>query len=86
VQAAEIFARRDLDERRVHALRVVSVARDGDDAITAELVHDGPDGQAPLWVQVAREPGLPEHLTCGDHGTSRPWRYRLIDLRRAPAG
>jgi hypothetical protein len=86
VQAAEIFARRELEERRVDALRVVSVTKDGDDAVSAELAHDGPGGQAALWVQVAREPGRPEHLTCADHGMSRPWRYRLLALARVPAG
>lgn len=77
VQAAEIFARRELGERRRDALRVVGSRRQGDDAVVVVLDHDdGPD----LEVEVGRERGGPALLTCGD-GINPPWAYRLTGLR-----
>ncbi|MGH9184347.1 MAG: sucrase ferredoxin [Acidimicrobiales bacterium] len=77
IQAAEIFARRELAETRLDHLRVVSAVRHGDDGLTAVLVHEE---QQRVAVTVGRERGPAEHLTCGDHGMSRPWRYRLVAL------
>ncbi|MBI2710745.1 MAG: sucrase ferredoxin [Actinobacteria bacterium] len=79
VQAAEIFARRELDEPRLCALdvRQASVSGDGADVV----VHHGADA---LTVRVAREPGPPELLTCADGGASAPWRYRLVAMTQTP--
>jgi hypothetical protein len=78
VQAAETFARRHLDERRLDALEVVASTATGDDARTVVLRHAG---DRHLEVRVVRERGDPAHLTCSGGGTSVPWRYRLVDLR-----
>jgi hypothetical protein len=77
VQAAEIFARRELGERRRDALRVVGSRRRGDDAVVVVLDHD--DGPS-LEVEVGREQGSPQLLTCGD-GINPPWAYRLTGMR-----
>jgi hypothetical protein len=77
-QAADIFARRELDERRLDGLQLRSAARDGDDVNVVIFEH----AHARLIkVRVARELGEAEHLTCSDQGTSQPWRYRLLDLQ-----
>jgi hypothetical protein len=89
VQAAEIFARRHLDERRLDALHVESARTGGNrehdhdrDRLTAVLRRDGGDRRAPtlIEVQVSRHRDEAERLTCADHGTSAPWRYRLEAL------
>ena len=80
VQAAETFARRELDEPSLDGVRLVSSAAEGADALTAVFAHQDRN----LEVEVRREPGEPEHLTCGDHGRSAPWRYLLVQTRVAP--
>jgi len=83
LQAAEIFARRELGERRLWALRFLSVERDGGaDGLTAVLQHD--DGE--LRVRVGRERGPAERLTCTSDDASKPWQYRLEELTRLDAG
>jgi hypothetical protein len=81
-QAAGIFARRELDERRADGLILRSAAREGNDVNVVIFDHSaGPhNGAQRVEVRVGREPGPAEHLTCSDQGTSQPWRYRLMDI------
>lgn len=79
-QAAEIFLRRELDERRVDALSLRSVTNDDQDTSTVSFRRD----DELFELRVARERGPAEHLTCSDHGLSHPWQYRLLGLRRVP--
>lgn len=79
LQAAEIFARRELGERRLAVLRFLNVERDGDDTITADLTHVE---QGILRVRIARERGAAERLTCNSDIASPPWQYRLLELSR----
>jgi hypothetical protein len=79
VQAAEIAARRHLGERRLDALRVESVAPDGENVATCRLEHIG--GGA-LLVTVRRRRGGATRLTCSD-GRGRPWIYELVDVADA---
>jgi hypothetical protein len=81
VQAAEIFARRALDERRIDALRAVSSTSPAPD-VRAVLLHRGEDR---VEVVVRRERGPATHLTCAG-GRGEPWRYVLVELRAAPPG
>lgn len=74
-QAAEVFARRELGERRLHGLRTRSVGRRGDDALAVHFDHDG----GPLEVVVRRERAEPDLLTCGA-APARPWRYVLESI------
>jgi hypothetical protein len=80
LQAAEIFARRELDERRLDGLRLTSSTPRGPNESTVTVAH----GRGTrLEVTVAREPGPLEHLSCWNRGESRPWTYRLRSLRVA---
>jgi hypothetical protein len=76
VQAAEIFLRAELGERRLDALRLVASATTGADTATVSYEHLG----QVLHARVRREPGPPEHLTCTDTGEGRPWQYRLVGV------
>ena len=76
VQAAEIFLREALGERRIDALEPRGGSTSGPDEATIAFVHEGED----LQVTVRREAGPPEHLTCTDHGESNPWQYRLVGI------
>lgn len=76
-QAAEIFLRRELDERRIDAVTLRSSKNDDQDTATVSFGRDGETFE----LRVARERGPAEHLTCGDHGLSHPWLYRLLGLR-----
>jgi hypothetical protein len=75
VQAAEILARRDLDERGLHALRLDHWARSGDAGAVVTFTW----GDERLRLTVSRHLGPPELLTCGD-GVHQPWRYELEEL------
>ena len=78
VQAAEVLARRDLDERRLDALALRSWTNAGD---TAEVVLDL-DG-ATVEVGVSRRRGTPEQLTCAD-ARNPAWEYTRTSLTVAP--
>lgn len=74
-QAAEIFARRELDERRLYDLVIEHGQRQGDDALAVRFSHEG----GPVEVTVRREPGSHDVLTCGAT-PRRPWRYLLESI------
>ena len=79
VQAADVLARRELGERRLDAVRLASIEREGgDETATVVLTVEGtPDA---VRVRVRRVRGEPRHLTCAESGTSRPWAYELVNL------
>jgi len=77
-QAAELFARRELDERSLRRVRVERADRAGDDRLTVRFAHD----TGPLEVVVHRERAVPELLTCSA-APARPWRYVLDSVRPA---
>lgn len=81
VQAAELFARRHLDERRVDGLSVLSTEPAAGEAATVLLQQRG--GET-VEVVVGRD-RWPEAvlLTCHATEPSRPWAYRLVELRAA---
>jgi hypothetical protein len=74
VQAAEVLARRELDERRLDALAFRSWEHD---AAGATVVLDL-DGGA-VEIGVSRRRGKPEQLTCADP-RSPAWEYSLGSL------
>lgn len=78
VQAAEAFARHELDERRLHGLRILDAARRDADRLAVRIGHE----KSELEVLVHREPAEPEPLTC-HAAPARPWRYVLDVLRPA---
>lgn len=78
IQAAEIFARRELDERRLDALHISGAQRHGDESASVMLDHADKGG---IEVEVTREQGPLALLTCNAQGRSNPWSYRLVDLR-----
>lgn len=81
VQAAELFARRHLDERRVDGLSVLSTEPAAGDAVVVLVQQRGGDT---LEVVVGRDRWQEAiQLTCHATGPSRPWAYRLVELRAA---
>jgi hypothetical protein len=80
VQSAELFARRELDERRLHGLTLDEARRDGPDRVVARYrSHD-----TMVRVAVTREPGEETNLTCSAVAPARPWRYLLESIDRTP--
>jgi hypothetical protein len=75
VQAAEIFARRELGERGIHAMHLESVTDHGPDRRLVRFTRHG----EPVEVVVRREKAPPAQLTCRDV-TSDPWQYVLESL------
>jgi hypothetical protein len=79
VQAAEVFARRALEERGLHALHLDHWARSGDQAAVVTFTRGGER----LRLTVSRQRGAPELLTCRA-ATDRPWSYQLDELEVTP--
>ncbi|MGV3760396.1 MAG: sucrase ferredoxin [Actinomycetota bacterium] len=77
VQAAEVFARLELDERRLSQLTPQRWSVDGDRAAVELALGDGT-----VTAEVSRRPGPAVALTCAPR-TSRPPQYRLESLRTA---
>jgi hypothetical protein len=75
VQAAEVFARLELGERRLAELTPGTWAIEGDRA-TVELAL----GDGTVTAEVSRRPGPAVALTCNPGG-DRPPQYRLESLR-----
>lgn len=81
VQAADLFARRYLDDDRVDGLSVLSTGAGPDGTVTA-LVEQR-DGAA-VEVVIRRERvAEPAQLTCHVRQDSRPWVHRLVEVRPA---
>ena len=71
-QAAEIFARRETGERRLHGLALRRAQRRGDHGLAVRFDHE----REPVEVVVRRERAPASLLTCGAT-PKRPWRYVL---------
>lgn len=80
LQAAEIFARRHVGERRLEALSFESAVEDGREA-TVKIVHA--DGRL-LTVQVVRVQAPAAALTCAGPGESEPWHHQLVTIEVTP--
>lgn len=79
LQAAEIFARRELGERRLGALSFESATEAGTEA-TVTLRHE--DARV-VTVRVVREQAPAAALTCAGPGESAPWHHRLLSVEVA---
>lgn len=80
LQAAEIFARRHIGERRLESLSFESAVEVGPDA-TVTLVHAD---DRRVTVQVVRERAPAAALTCAGPGESEPWHHRLVSVEVTP--
>lgn len=80
MQAAEIFARRELGERRLDALSFASASEHGTDALVVLAHADGRE----IQVRVVRERAQAEALTCADLSQSPPWHHRLVSIEVTP--
>ena len=76
LQAAEIFARRELAERRLTSLRFADARGTSSEAVV-HLAHD--DGRT-VEVHVVRERAPAAMLTCADLDETGPWQQRLVAL------
>jgi hypothetical protein len=76
VQSAEVYARRELDERRLDALRLMSSEQRGQE-LAVRFQHAGGTVEA----VVARERGGEVPMTCHG-GSGHPWIYVLRSLER----
>jgi len=79
MQAAEIFVRRELGERRLDALHFVRADLSGPDSVVT-LAHV--DGRQ-ITAVVARERAPAVALTCATWEESEPWHHRLVSLEIA---
>jgi (2Fe-2S) ferredoxin len=86
VQAADLFARRHLDERRLDGLTVLSTEPGADDTVAVLMQQRGGNtvevGDT-VEVIVRRERAAAVQLTCHVHDLNQPWAYRLVDVRAA---
>jgi hypothetical protein len=85
VQAADLFAREHLGERRVEGVMIVSTERHDDGTVTV-LVQQRPGHEhegATLEVLVRRERAPAVRLTCHADEPDSPWSYLLVDVRPA---
>jgi hypothetical protein len=81
VQAADLYARRKLDERRRDGLILVSSEAGADDTVAVVMQQRG---GATVEVVVRRERAAEAvQLTCHVPEPSRPWTYRLVEVRVA---
>ncbi|MBN2623961.1 MAG: hypothetical protein JXA83_11350 [Acidimicrobiales bacterium] len=81
VQAADLYARRHLDERRIDGLTVLGT-RPGEDDSVVVTVQQRAGVTLEVGVRRERSP-LAVQLTCHAAETSRPWLYRLEAVREA---
>jgi hypothetical protein len=78
VQAAEAYARRELDERRIDGLTVLDAEpRDGGHTLVRLQQRDG----RAVEVVVDRARDTPALLTCGAEVPATPWRYLVRAAR-----
>ena len=79
VQAADLFARRHLDDRRIDGLTVLSAAPGPGGTVT--VVLEQRDG-ATVEVEIRRErEAVAAQLTCHVKEEGRPWAHRLVEVR-----
>ena len=71
-QAAEVFARHEVDEHRLLGMPIERAERRDPDGLTVRFAHE----RGPIEVTVRRARAAPAVLTCGT-GPARPWRYVL---------
>jgi hypothetical protein len=81
VQAADLFARQHLDERRIDGLSVLSTEPAADDTVVVLLQQRGGE-TVEVVVRRERVP-VGVQLTCHVPEPSRPWSYRLVEVRAA---
>jgi hypothetical protein len=80
VQAAELFARDHLGERRIEGMSVLGTEAASDGAVAVGVQQRG--GET-VEVVVRRERAAAVHLTCRASEEGRPWIYRLVGVRSA---
>jgi Sucrase/ferredoxin-like len=81
VQAADLYARRHLGETRIDGLTVLSTEPGPDGTTLVVLQQRGGDSVAVVVERVRVDE--PVQLTCHVPELSRPWSYRLVDVRAA---
>ncbi len=81
VQAADLFAREHLDERRIDGLTVLSTEHGAGGTIVVLVQQRGGDAHE-VVVRRERAP-TPVQLTCKAPEPGRPWAYRRVDVRPA---
>jgi (2Fe-2S) ferredoxin len=81
VQAADLFARQHLAETRVDGLTLLST-EPGPDGTTAVLMQQRGGEAIEVVVERVRVADAVQ-LTCHVPDPSRPWSYRLVDVRAA---
>jgi hypothetical protein len=79
VQAADLYARQHLGERRIDGLTLLSTEPSGGDTVAVLLQQRG--GEAVEVVVRQERVSEPVQLTCHVAESSRPWTYRLVDVR-----
>jgi hypothetical protein len=78
VQAAEVYVRQDLGERRLDGLTVLGTeSRNGGYVVVRIQQRDG----RTVEVVVARDRDQPALLTCGATAPAKPWRYLVRAAR-----
>jgi hypothetical protein len=80
-QAADLFARAHLGERRIDGLSILSVEQRSDGAVEV-LVQQRGGETVDVTVRRERTP-VAMQLTCHVPDLSRPWSYRVVDVRAA---
>jgi hypothetical protein len=81
VQAADLYARLHLDERRIDGLTVLSTDPGADGTVAVVLQQR--EGET-VEVTVRRERSAEAvQLTCHVPDLSQPWTYRLVEVRSA---
>lgn len=85
VQAAELYAREHLDERRLDGLTLLSTEPASGGAATVLFQQGDPTKPGATVEVVVRRDRAPEpvRLTCHAAEPAFPWVYRLVDVRAA---
>ena len=81
VQAADLYARQHLGETRIDGLTVLSTEHGPDGTTVVVLQQRGGDSVAVVVERVRVDEAV--QLTCHVPELSRPWSYRLVEVRAA---
>jgi hypothetical protein len=81
VQAADLFARQHLGETRIDGLTVLSTEHGSDGTTVVVLQQRGGDSIAVVVERVRVDEAV--QLTCHVPELSRPWTYRMVEVRAA---